>query len=61
MGVGQSGKMLGHAQKRVAQDLNHSREVAPILPRRTMEMIAPETHRKWNRAMMSRAQVIRAY
>ena len=61
MGVGQSGKMLGHAQKRVAQDLNHSREVAPILPRRTMEMIALETHRTWNRAMMSRAQVIRAY
>ena len=58
MEVGRSGKVSGHAQKRVAQGRNHSREVAPIQPRSTMETSALETHRKWNHAMTSPALVI---
>ena len=58
MGAGQSGKVTGLARRRVAQDLYHSREAAPILPHSTMEMSALETHGEWKHAMISPAQVI---
>ena len=58
MGLCRSGKVLVPVQRPVKLDLNHTQEVAPILPHRTTEMIAREMQRKWRPAMILLAQVI---
>ena len=57
MGLGRSGKVLVPVRRPVKLDLNHTREVAPIRPHRTTEMIALEMQQKWRHAIILHAQV----